>query len=504
MFTEIILNIQPREKRMALMEDHQLVELFVEKGSNNNIVGNIYKGIVKDVLPGLGAAFIDIGHDRTAFLHYTDIVSDFLDDADDDENTEQNNKFLAQDSHKITEVLKPNQEIIVQIQKGPIGNKGARLIGQISLPGKLLVFFPHQEKIAVSRKINSYQEKNRIKTILQNIIDPNIGIIVRTEAENCSEEELIEEYKLLYKQWKFLEKKIENSKAPTCIFDENDLMSTIVRDIFTSKVDRLIVDNRDYFNQITHRLKEYNPELSERCELYLEDSPIFDTYNIEKEIEKIFFSRIYLPSGGNIVIEQTEALVTIDVNTGSYTGKNNYEQTIKLTNIEAAKEIARQVRLRNLSGILIIDFIDMQHDQSKQEVLDQLKQAFKKDRAKNRVYPFGPLGLVEVTRKRTRTTLMQTYFEHCPHCHGTGRVLSRNSLIFKINRWLQRAEYFIKCKPLEIFVPSSVKQSYDENPDILTKTCNPVKIIEDKSLDHNQYKIILTEEGKDITAKYNS
>ncbi len=503
MFNEIILNIQPQEKRMALMEDHQLVELFVEKEKNNNIVGNIYKGIVKDVLPGMGAAFVDIGHERTAFLHYTDIVTDFLDD-DEEENSEQQNKFLAQDSHKITEVLKPNQEIIVQVQKGPVGNKGARLIGQISIPGKLLVFFPHQEKIAVSRKINSYQEKNRIKAILQAVKDPNIGLIVRTEAENISEEEFIEEYKLLFKTWKFLEKKIESSKAPTCIFDENDLISTIIRDIFTSKVDRLVVDNKDYYNQILSRLKEYNPELSNRCELYLEDSPIFDTYNIEKEIEKIFFSRIFLPSGGNIVIEQTEALVTIDVNTGSYTGKNNYEQTIKLTNIEAAKEIARQVRLRNLSGIIIIDFIDMQQDQSKQEVFDQLKQAFKKDRAKNRVYPFGPLGLVEVTRKRTRTTLMQTYFEHCPHCHGTGRVLSRDSLIFKINRWLQRAEYFIKNRPLEIYVPTQVKQSFDEKPHILIKTCNQVKFIEDMTLDSDKYRIILSDEGKDITAKYNS
>lgn len=502
MFTEIILNIQPMEKRMALLEDHQLVELFVEKEKSHNIVGNIYKGIVKDVLPGLGAAFIDIGLERTAFLHYTDIVTDFFEDSDD-ENSENQSKLGPQDSHKITELLKPNQEIIVQVQKGPLGNKGARLIGQISIPGKLLVFFPHQDKVAVSRKIASYQEKNRIKSILQNIKEQDTGLIVRTEAENSTEDDFAEEYRLLLKTWKFLEKKIDRTKAPACIFDENDLISIIVRDLFTSKVDRLIVDDKEYYQQITSRLKEYNPELSNRCELYLEDSPIFDTYNIEKEIEKIFHSRIYLPSGGNIVIEATEALVAVDVNTGSFTGKSNYENTIKQTNIEAATEIARQVRLRNLSGILIIDFIDMQTELSKQEVLEQLKKSFKKDRAKNRVYPFGPLGLVEVTRKRTRTTLMQTYFEHCPYCHGTGRILSKDSVIFKINRWLQRAEYFIKCKALEIYVHPYVKQSLDSNPKILTKTCNPVNVMEDSTLDRDSYRILLADERKDITSKYN-
>ena len=502
MFTEIILNVQAVEKRMAIMEDHQLVELFVEKEKNNNLVGNIYKGIVKDVLPGMGAAFLDIGLDRTAFLHYTDLVNEnYLDDLVDD--IEPDKRFLAQDSHRITELLKPNQELLVQIQKDPTGSKGARLIGQISIPGKLLVFFPNQEKIAISRRISSSKEKNRIKSILQAVKVPNTGLIVRTEAEGSTEEDFVEEYKTLLKSWKYIEKKINSTPAPACIFDENDIVSTVVKDIFSSKIDRLVVDSKDFYQQITAKLKEYSEDMSDKCEYYSEDTPIFDAYNIEKEIEKIFHSRIYLPSGGNIVIETTEALVAIDINTGSFTGKKSYEETIKKTNLEAAVEAVRQIRLRNLSGILIIDFIDMQDDQNRKDVLYKLNQALKRDRAKNKAFPFNSLGIIAVTRKRTSSTIMQTYYEHCPYCHGSGRILSRDSVLFKISRWLQRAEYFIPKKPLNIYLNPVVKQTYDKNPNILSKTSNKITIFEDPRLDQDFYRIVLADEKKDITTKYN-
>jgi len=502
MFTEIILNVQTLEKRMAIMEDNQLVELFVEKEKNNNLVGNIYKGIVRDVLPGMGAAFIDIGLERTAFLHYTDIVNDiYLDDLADD--IDQDKKNLVQDSHKIVELLKPNQEILVQVQKDPTGSKGARLIGTISISGKFLVFFPNQDKIAVSRKIGSSKERNRIKGILQSVKDSSTGLIVRTEAEGLSDDDLINEYKTLLKSWKFLDKKISNTTAPACIYDENDIVTTVVKDIFTSKIDRLVVDDKDFYHQITVKLNEYNAEMSKKCELYAEDTPIFDAYNIEKEIDKIFHSRIYLPSGGNIVIETTEALVAIDINTGSYTGRKSYEDTIKKTNLEAAIEVVRQIRLRNLSGVVMIDFIDMQEEQSKKEVLLRLTSALKRDRAKNNIFPFNPLGIIAITRKRTSSTIMQTYYEHCPFCYGTGRILARNSVLYKINRWLQRAEFFILNKPLNIYMNPVVKQTYDKNPQILTKTSNKINIFEDPNLDQDSYRVFLADEKKDITYKYN-
>jgi ribonuclease G len=506
MFTEIILNVQSIEKRMALLEDHQLVELFVEKEVHTNFVGNIYKGIVKDVIPGLGAAFVDIGQPRTGFLHYDDFVDnldDEVDDVDFDERpAKKTNKSKKGDS-KILEVLKPGDELLVQVQKGPFGTKGSRLIGQISIPGKVLVFFPYQEKIAISRRISSSVEKKRIKSILTNIKMPGTGIIVRTEAEHASEEDIVEEYNALYKSWLFLEKKIKYAVAPSCIFDENDIVSTIVRDIFSSKIDRLVVDDREFYQQITQRLSDYNAELSDRCELYVEDTPLFDAYNIEKEISKIFFSRIYLPSGGNIVIEPTEALVVIDVNTGSFTKSKNFHDTIKKTNMEAAKEIVRQIRLRNLSGIIIIDFIDMADDAGRKAVMEVLRAAFKRDRAKYKIYPFSQLGLVEISRKRTRSSLLQTYFEHCPDCHGTGRTLSREAVLFQINRWLLRSDFFIQNAELEIHVHPTVREYYKKNKKILAKTTNTINVVEDSTLRPDKFRIMLSGEKNEVTNKFN-
>lgn len=499
MFTEIIVNVHPLEKRIALMEDNQLVELFVEKETSQNIVGNIYKGIVKDVLPGMGAAFIDIGLERTAFLHYSDIVTDFLDNFENNRTQE----LLPEESHRISELLKPGQEIIVQIQKGPLGSKGARLTGQISIPGKFLVFFPNKDRIAISRKIHSPQEKQRIRTILSDIKDPNVGLIVRTDGENCADEEFIDEYKGLFKTWKYLERKIDHAKSPCCIFEESDLISILIRDLFSSKVDRLVIDNKDFRGQILQRLKDYNPELCSRIELYNEDTPIFDAYGIEKEIEKIFYSRIYLPSGGNIVIEPTEALVAIDINTGSFTGNKNYEATVKQTNIEAAIEIARQVRLRNLSGIVIVDFIDMQDESNKQDVLDVFRRAFRRDRAKNKVFPFGPLGLVEVTRKRTRTNLMSSYYDHCPHCNGTGKILSGESILLKIDRWLQRAEFFIQNQRIEIHVHPKIIPCFESHPELIRQWKSNMKLVASQEIDEDMFRVFSADEKKEITGKYN-
>jgi len=500
LFTEIILNIQPLEKRMALLEDNQLVELYVEKVKHTNFVGNIYKGIVKDVVPGLGAAFIDIGLERTAFLHHSDFTEVYTEDMD--EGDDQPKKKTKPSTAKISDLLKTGDEVVVQIQKGPIGSKGARLIKQISIPGKFLVFKPHQTKIAISRKMNSAKERNRIRTILKAVKAPQVGLIVRTDAENCTEEDLLEEYNMLFQSWQFLEKLIITAKAPCCVFDESDIMSIIVRDIFSSKIDRLVVDDRQFYTQICQRLSDYNEALSQRCELYKEETPLFDTYNIEKEIEKIFHSRIYLPSGGNIVIEPTEALVAVDVNTGSFTKSLNFQDTIKKTNMEAAKEIARQIRLRNHSGIVIIDFIDMKEDSSRQAVIDVLRSAFKRDRAKYKIHNFSPLGLVEMSRKRSRSSLIQTYFEHCKYCHGTGRTMTRHAVLFQINRWLHRSEFFIAGQELDIYVNPVVKASYTNHKDILSPGNRTIHVYEDSTLPSDKYRILLTKEKKDITNKF--
>jgi len=497
MNTEIIINTHFYETRVAILEDSKLVELFTERKDQELLVGNIYKGLVKDVLPGMGAAFIDIGLNRTAFLHYKDINPNFLPD-------KKRRIRLRYDSSHIRKVIAPGQEIIVQVKKDPLGKKGARVTGKISIPGKFLVYIPKETKIALSRKIASSEEKNRIKRILSNIKEKETGLIVRTDTEGIDEDDFKQEYNGLAKTWKFLTKQIKHAKAPYCIFDENDLSYTLIRDLFNSSIDRLIIDDKKIRRKIISNLKDVSPDLINRIELYQEDSPIFDAYGIEKEIENIFKSRIKLPSGGNITIQQTEALVAIDVNTGSFTGKTTYDETIRTTNLEAALEAARQIRLRDLSGIMVVDFIDMSNEADQEAVFLALRNSLKRDRAKNKVYPFSPLGLIEISRKRTRPSLLLTYSEQCSCCNGTGRLLSHDSVGVKVSRWLLRAKYFIRNDPLKIVVHQDVKAFFEENPEVLEGFGNKLEIIADKKLKTGEFKIYSLRTNKELTAQYSS
>jgi len=288
--TEIIVDVHPLEKRVAVLEDNKLVELFVERKDRQNIVGNIYKGHVKDVLPGMGAAFVEIGLERTAFLHYSDIVLDFLDVF---ENDKPRQRLNPNDSSQIGNLLKSGQEIVVQVHKGPIGSKGARLTGQISIPGKYLVLFPNKNKIAISRKIYNQGERSRIRNILSAVKDPNHGLIVRTEAEGCDEDEFKNEYNALAKTWRLTEKQIKYGKEPLCVFEENALENYLIRDLFGEHVDRLVVNDKHFFKSILGYLEDVSPDLIPHVELYKEDSPVFDAWGIEKKIETVFHSRIY-------------------------------------------------------------------------------------------------------------------------------------------------------------------------------------------------------------------
>ncbi len=497
--SEIIVNVHPLEKRVAVLEDNRLVELFVERKDKQNIVGNIYKGHVKDVLPGMGAAFVEIGLERTAFIHYSDIVQDFLDVF---ENDKPRPRLNPKDSSQIVNLLKANQEIVVQVHKGPIGTKGARLTGQISIPGKYLVLFPNKHKIAISRKIYSQNERNRIRKILDSFKDPNFGLIVRTEAEGCDEDDLRNEYNALAKTWKLTEKQIKFAKEPVCVFEENALENYLIRDLFGEHVDRLVIDDKAFARKIIAHLEDFSPELVDNVEIYKEDSPIFDAWGIEKKIETIFHSRIYLPSGGNIKIEQTEALVAIDINTGSFTGKTHYEETIKRTNVEAAAEAARQIRLRDLSGVIIIDFIDMVSENNKQEVLDTLRAGLRRDRAKNKVYSFTDLGLVEITRKRMRSTLISNFSDPCPACNGSGRIMSRDAMTMRIYRWLNRSEYFVKNSKLRIMVHPDLLSHIKSNDEYFTAYKDQIEAVGDPEMRIDQFKVFKLPSLEDITSKF--
>ncbi|MEN6445880.1 MAG: Rne/Rng family ribonuclease [Candidatus Cloacimonas sp.] len=497
--TEIIVNVHPLEKRVAVLEDNRLVELFVEHREQQNIVGNIYKGIVKDVLPGMGAAFIDIGLERTAFLHYSDIVMDFLDVY---ENEHSAPKLNPEDSSQINKLLKSGQEIVVQVHKGPIGSKGARLTGQISIPGKYLVLFPNKDKIAISRKIYAQNERSRIRNLLSNLKDSGFGLIVRTEAEGCDEEDFKTEYKALLKTWRLIEKQLKYAKPPVCVFEENALENYLIRDLFGENVDRLVIDDKNFARRIISQLEDISPELIGNVEIYREDSPIFDAWGIEKKIETGLHSRIYLPSGGNIKIEQTEALVAIDVNTGSFTGKTHYDETVRKTNLEAAAEIARQIRLRDLSGVIVIDFIDMVDEKHKTEVLEMLRKGLRRDRAKNKAFPFTELGLVEVTRKRMRNTLISNFSDPCPFCNGSGRILSKDTVVMRIYRWLNRSDYLLKNKTLRIIVhPDLLAHISQHNEDFIAYK-DQIEFVSDPSVRIDQFKVFTLPNLEDITSKY--
>ncbi len=501
MSLEIIVNVSPFEKRIALLENGKLLEFIIEKPNSTNIVNNIYKGIVKDVLPGMGAAFIDIGLERTAFLHYSDIRTDYLDEVEGDGKLSRK----SNDSSMISKYLHPGQEIIVQVQKGPLNKKGARLTGQISLPGKFLVFFPNKKKVSLSRKISSIKEKKRLRNLLYDMKNDDHGLIVRTEAEGCSDEDLTAEYKALVKSWKLIDKQIQYSKPPVCIFDENKLQNTLIRDLFRDDVTRVVIDDLDFLKSIKHEISDISPDLIDRIEWYNEDSPIFDAFGIEKKIQSIFNSKAYLPSGGNIQIDQTEALVAIDVNTGSFTGKSKYEETVKKTNKEAAKEVARQIRLRDLSGIIIVDFIDMVEDASREVVLDVLRKELRKDRARNKAYPFGPLGLVQITRKRIRPSIISSYSESCPYCYGSGRIFSCDAVIMNISRWLNRAEYFIKGDLLRVEVHPDIRAFILNNPDYIYDNYDfKVEFVSNEALHRHDFKVYLGKQGKEITDQYSA
>ncbi len=497
MIQEILINAHPYEKRIAILEDGKLVELYSESAENQEVAGNIYKGIVKSVLPGMGAAFIDIGLKRTAFLHFSELDPDFL-------NEKQRKIRMKNNSSFIDKIFSVGDEVVVQVKKPPINKKGASVTCRLTIPGKFLVFMPYKEKVAISRKITSGSQKHKFYDILKRIKDPEVGVIVRTDTENSTEEDFAMEYKTLENVWVNVKKGREFLKGPLCLFNQNELIFMLTRDLFNSNVARLIVDNRQYRDKIINQLNSIAPHLIQKVELFKEDTPLFDVYGIENDIHRISNSRLPLASGGNLRIERTEALVSIDVNTGSFTGDNHYNETILRTNMEAAFEVACQIRLRDLSGIMVVDFIDMTLPAHREKVFRELKHYMNRDRAKNKVYSFSPLGLVEISRKRRRPEILINFSEVCPHCNGTGRLLAKDSVAVKIYRWLQRSEFFIGKERLVIHVHPNVKHFLESHPDFLQDYMKRIEIFEDPELESHIFMVMLEKSGKDVTEEYKS
>ncbi len=418
---EILIDAGQRETRVAILEDDRLVELLHDRPEIRRTVGNIYLGKVDAVLPGMQAAFVDIGLDKSAFLHASDLVEPDEDD-DEDERPGRNNRN-QRGLPNIQDHVKRGQSILVQVTKEPISTKGPRVTRQISLAGRFLVYMPFASKIGVSRKIDSRSERARLREMLSKLKPRDAGgLIVRTVAEDLTEAQVKREMKSLLALWKKVKRKAHfvRLRVPTLVHRETSLTSGIIRDLFSDKVDQVIVDSRDVHSEIRQYLKGVEPELADRVSLYKQSTPLFDKYDLETEIRELFDKRVDLPTGGYLIIEPTEALVSIDVNTGRYTGKQDPEKTILRTNLEAAREIARQGRLRDLGGIVVIDFIDMESQGNRDKVLHELRTHLGRDRARTRAFQVSQLGLIEMTRQRVRPSLWDSMADDCPRVPARG------------------------------------------------------------------------------------
>ena len=447
MFKELVINVTDHETRVALLEDGTIVELFIERSDDMDIAGNIYKGKVQRVLPGMQAAFVDIGLNQAAFIYVDDIYGEHYIDLEEQINNNDENDLISdfsetdtelQESNKrvpIEDLLTEGEEILVQVAKSPIGTKGARITSYASLPGRFLVLMPKSDHIGISRRIENEAERLRLKEMVLKLRkEDTLGYIVRTAAEGIQEEKLAYEMEFLKDLWANIEKKYKRAPVYSLLHQEITVSLRAVRDLMTQEADRLIIDSRSGYESIIDFLNVFNPNLKDSVELYEKTEPIFDAYNLEAEISRALKRKVWLKSGGYIVIEQTEALVAIDVNTGRYVGTHNLEETILKTNLEAVKEIAYQIRLRDIGGIIIIDFIDMEKKSNQEKVYNSLTEALRKDRSKTHVLPISEIGLVQMTRKRVRKPLNRMLCEPCYYCDGEAYLLSRTSICHNIYR----------------------------------------------------------------------
>ena len=477
----IITNSLPWEKRVALMDNSYLKEFFIERVKEKNIVGNIYKGRVSKVLPGMQVAFVDIGLEKAGFLHVDDIDLALLKSKDSDFKTplelparlvedEQstNGNQTPEEKPRIEEILKKGDDILVRVVREPIGTKGARISAHVSLAGRFLVYMPGKGQVNLSRRIENAEERDRLTKILHDLKEEETdGYIIRTVSEGYDEKELKRDIQLLLKIWEDIKERYLKAPMPHLIYEELGVLQRTVRDYFTADISMMVFDSKDDYDYVQNFVRTYLPEYKNKLELYQGEKNIFDDYGIDMEVEKVLFPTVWLKSGGSIVIEKTEALTSIDVNTGRFVGKKNLEETIVQTNLEAIKEIVYQVVLRNLGGIIIIDFIDMEVEENKQSVFRVFEQEIKKDRAKCEIAFFTDLGLVEMCRKRVRDSLQSSLCEPCPYCEGKGFIKSADTICFEIFREIQR---------LCVFTPK-------EKKNVLIKVNNTIanRLTEDES-----------------------
>jgi len=439
---EMIVTSNGHQTMVAILEDDLVSEVFIERERQRGVVGNVYKGRVSKVLPGMQSAFVDIGLERDGFLYVTDVVNTLeeferLESGEDEEEADERGGRESANHPKIEELLRDGQEVIVQVAKEPLGTKGARITCHVTMAGRFLVFMPTVDHIGVSRKIESREERARLRGIVRDFREKNGftgGVIIRTATAGRPEQDLVDDLTFFQKIWGEVRQRAEAVRPPAVIYREQGLVTKLLRDLLTEDFTAIRIDDRQEYQRVLEMVERVMPSLSARVKLYDKPFPIFEEYGVQTEIEKALKSKVWLKSGGYIVVNQTEALVAIDVNTGRYVGKKNgrLEDTIVKTNVEAVKEIVRQVRLRDLGGIIVLDFIDMEEKKNRQKVFQAMELELRKDRSPSKALQVSDFGLIIITRKRVKQSLERVLTEPCPYCSGTGVIKSSSTICYEI------------------------------------------------------------------------
>jgi len=499
---EIIINSTISETRVAILENGKLAELFVERPEKERMVGNIYKGRVVNIVKAMNACFVDIGQEQNAFLRFSDMGSFF-----DEYTIPVELEGEPHGRRRRSLLLSPGQELLVQVIKEPMDSKGARATLELSLPGRFLVLVPNHEHVGVSRKIKDIREKRRLKKIASSIRPEGFGLIVRTVAEGKGEEAIKADLENLLAEWRKIEKRSSRQKTPSLVHKDVGVVSSVIRDFFTEDVDRVLVDSRKVYQEIVSYLKDVSPSLIPRVELYKGKKPIFDEFHLEEEIEKCLSRKIWTKSGGYIVFDHTEALVAVDINSGKFIRSEHPEQNALRINLEAVREIARQIRLRDIGGLIVIDLIDMTEERNKQRVYNELRKELRKDRAKTSVCPVSNFGLIEMTREKVRPSLIFTFSEPCPTCGGLGRIPSKATIATKIEQWIKRFKTESRERSLKLVVHPEMAKYLTQGfrskiRRMMLKFLVRIQVVADESLSFDEFIFYSKKNGENITDRF--
>src|SRR5438034_8385818 len=506
MTKEMIISSNGHETIVAILEDDLAAEIFVERERQRGVVGNVYKGRVSKVLPGMQSSFIDIGLERDGFLYVTDVIDTLeefekLESAEDDDEPKSRDRDRDKPQLKIEELLREGQEILVQVVKEPLGTKGARLTSHVTMPGRFLVFMPTVDHVGVSRKIESREERARLRGIVREFREAHGftgGVIIRTAAASRPKEDIVSDLDAFHTIWTEIRQKTESARAPVVVYREQSLIGKLLRDLLNDEFQAIRIDNAQEHQRVLELIERILPNLAPKVKLYSKPFPIFEEYGVQAEIDKALKSKVWLKSGGSIVINQTEALVAIDVNTGRYVGKKSsgrLEDTIVKTNLEAVKEIVRQIRLRDLGGIIVLDFIDMEEKKNRLKVFQAIEQELRKDRSPSKALQVSDFGLIIVTRKRVKQSLERVLTEPCPYCSGTGVIKSSSTICYEILSEVKKVSPDLNGHRLLLRVNPDIARALNEEEsavvaDLRQSTGKDVTIRADVHLHHEQFDLM--------------